>query len=153
MNWGAIGALAELVGAIGVVASLVYLASQIRQNTSAMRGTAHESSVARNTTWAVAIGSNSQVADVISRGSRDYQGLQTSERHQFGYMAGAAILGAEATYLQYKRGNLEEAVWQRSLESLLSFFALPGVQSWWKASRAGCTPEFKSILDTAVEEA
>jgi hypothetical protein len=32
MNWDAIGAVAELLGAIGVIASLVYLAVQIRQS-------------------------------------------------------------------------------------------------------------------------
>ena len=47
MNWDAIGAIAELLGAIGVIASLVYLATQIRhsrdqmsQNTRAMRASA-----------------------------------------------------------------------------------------------------------------
>ena len=32
MNWDAIGAIAELVGAMGVVASLAYLGIQLRQN-------------------------------------------------------------------------------------------------------------------------
>ena len=32
MNWDAIGAIAELLGAIGVIASLIYLATQVRQN-------------------------------------------------------------------------------------------------------------------------
>jgi hypothetical protein len=32
MKWDAIGAIAELLGAIGVVASLVYLATQIRHS-------------------------------------------------------------------------------------------------------------------------
>ena len=32
MNWDAIGAIAELLGAIGVIASLVYLAGQIRHS-------------------------------------------------------------------------------------------------------------------------
>ncbi len=33
MNWDAIGASAELVGALATVATLAYLALQIRQNT------------------------------------------------------------------------------------------------------------------------
>ena len=37
MNWDAIGACAEVVGAIGVVVSLVYLAIQVRSNTSALK--------------------------------------------------------------------------------------------------------------------
>ena len=32
MNWDAIGAIAETLGAVGVIASLVYLAGQIRQS-------------------------------------------------------------------------------------------------------------------------
>lgn len=32
MNWDAIGAIGEVVGALAVVISLVYLALQIRQN-------------------------------------------------------------------------------------------------------------------------
>jgi hypothetical protein len=33
MNWDAIGAIGEIAGAIAVVLSLMYLATQIRQNT------------------------------------------------------------------------------------------------------------------------
>ena len=36
MNWEAIGAIAESVGAIGVIVTLVYLASQLRSNTKAI---------------------------------------------------------------------------------------------------------------------
>jgi hypothetical protein len=37
MNWEAIGALAELLAAVGVIVSLVYLASQIRHSREQMR--------------------------------------------------------------------------------------------------------------------
>ena len=39
MNWEAIGAIAELTGALAVFLTLVYLAVQIRQNTKALQGT------------------------------------------------------------------------------------------------------------------
>ena len=35
MNWEALGAVAELVGAVGVVASLLYLAAQVRTSNRA----------------------------------------------------------------------------------------------------------------------
>ena len=41
MNWDAIGAIAELLGAFGVIASLIYLATQIRQNTKSVRMASH----------------------------------------------------------------------------------------------------------------
>ena len=36
MNWDAIGAIAETLGAVGVIASLVYLAGQIRHSREQM---------------------------------------------------------------------------------------------------------------------
>jgi hypothetical protein len=49
VNWDAIGAIAELLGALGVIGSLVYLATQIREsreqmkeNTRAARSTAYQ---------------------------------------------------------------------------------------------------------------
>ncbi len=40
MNWEAVGALSDLIAGIGVIVALIYLAAQIRQNTTMMRGTA-----------------------------------------------------------------------------------------------------------------
>ena len=37
MNWNAVAALAELLGAVAVVGSLLYLAAQVRQNTKQSR--------------------------------------------------------------------------------------------------------------------
>jgi len=37
MNWDAVGAVAELIGALGVIASLIYLAIQIRQNSQSVK--------------------------------------------------------------------------------------------------------------------
>lgn len=41
MNWTAIGAAAEFIAAIGVIASLVYVGFQIRQNTISVTASAH----------------------------------------------------------------------------------------------------------------
>lgn len=40
MNWDAIGAIGEIVGAGAVVLTLIYLSIQLRQNTEALRSTA-----------------------------------------------------------------------------------------------------------------
>ena len=43
MNWEAMVAVAEITGAVGVIASLVYLAIQVRQNTRWLRSSVIES--------------------------------------------------------------------------------------------------------------
>ena len=37
MNWEAMGAIGEIVGAVGVIATLGYLAFQVRQNSNVTR--------------------------------------------------------------------------------------------------------------------
>jgi hypothetical protein len=44
MDWNAIGAIGEIIGALAVFLTLVYLALQIRQNTKAIQASAHSSS-------------------------------------------------------------------------------------------------------------
>ncbi len=46
MNWEAAGALGEIVGAFAVVISLVYLAIQVRQNTTAIAAQAAHDALA-----------------------------------------------------------------------------------------------------------
>jgi len=41
MNWDALGSLSELVGAVAVVLTLLYLTTQIRQGTNQMRNEGH----------------------------------------------------------------------------------------------------------------
>ena len=48
MNWEAIGAIGEILGAAGVIGTLAYLAVQIRRNTNTIRAQAfHSVSVCR----------------------------------------------------------------------------------------------------------
>lgn len=42
LNWDAVGATAELVAALGVIVSLLYLATQIRQNTASVRASTYQ---------------------------------------------------------------------------------------------------------------
>jgi len=42
MDWTAIGAMAELFGAVAVVASLLYVGLQVKQNTIAARASAFQ---------------------------------------------------------------------------------------------------------------
>ena len=43
MNWEAIGAIGESLGAIGVIATLIYLAVQIRQNSKTIEAQMYQS--------------------------------------------------------------------------------------------------------------
>jgi hypothetical protein len=94
MNWDAIGAIAELLGAVGVIASLVYLTTQIRQsrdqmaqNTRALRAGAYQQfghSVGGREMSRLAVPGRSRT---ITVGLSDFEQLNEEERDRFSVWA------------------------------------------------------------------
>jgi len=83
LNWEMIGAIAESVGALGVIASLVYLASQIRDGTRATRRTnAHDVNESFRAWWAQ-LSESEETASIWQRGLTDPKALTSVEHIRF----------------------------------------------------------------------
>ena len=83
MNWEVIGATGEWAGAIVVVATLFYLARQVRQHTRASRAGA---SYAINNSLSKIVGvirADGEFADIWIRGCEDIDALNPVERVRF----------------------------------------------------------------------
>ena len=83
MNWDAISAVGEILGAVAVVISLVYLATQIRQNS---RSVNIESERFLNESWNTIqrdLATDEGTADIINRGLNDYVSLAPAEKGVF----------------------------------------------------------------------
>jgi len=163
MNWDAIGAIAELLGAIGVIASLVYLASQIRhsreqmsQNTQALRTASYqqlfqsqEELISRGL-----IGPGLQQA--VRLGMADFDQLSEEDAHHFTYWITPVLLGFENTHYQYRAGMLDEDRWNlRRSHLALAFLKQPGTISWWKNHPGKIEvfgPQFVALVEEILGE-
>ena len=67
MNWEALGAVAELLGAIGVIASLFYVASQIRRNSESVEAATARALTDATQTRLLAAAQNSTLAVALPR--------------------------------------------------------------------------------------
>ncbi len=83
MNWDAIGAIAELLGAVGVIASLVYLAGQIRQNTRATRGATYQDLVGLFHQGQVNVANDAEVSELLRIGMQDSSQLNEADGYRF----------------------------------------------------------------------
>ena len=83
MNWDAIGALGELIGALAVICTLVYLAVQIRQNTNAVKSAATESSVKAVNDVRLVLSQDSELVDIYLKGIGDPSLLSPAEEVRF----------------------------------------------------------------------
>ena len=137
MNWEAIGAVGETLGALAVLVTLVYLAVQIRQNNRNL----HEStSAAVNQGWGSInsrLSSDAQFAEIFIRGRDNLEALDPVELERF---------------RAFVQDILNMAVWADGLQSShnyrsLNFDALEVVGSLYKTY-----PGVRSVIDS-VEQA
>lgn len=71
MNWDAIGAIGEIIGALAVVATLLYLASQTRQTRTAVESKANLGTVEAHGRFRQALVYNPDLADLIAKANGD----------------------------------------------------------------------------------
>mgnify|MGYP001554919510 FL=1 len=80
MNWDAIGAIGEVLGALGVIATLIYLTTQIRQNTNAMRASSLDSETQISNDVRLGILSDPELTKIYYEGLKNVASLNDIER-------------------------------------------------------------------------
>ena len=75
MNWEAISAIGQLVGALAVVVSLIYLASEVRRTRASQLAAMRSMSDAFNR-WIQQLGQYPHLAEVYYRGLHDFESLE-----------------------------------------------------------------------------
>jgi hypothetical protein len=68
MTFEQLSSLAQIVGSVGVVLSLIFVGLQIRQNTSALQRNEHNSTMAQWTVVRMAIAKHRDIAELMTAG-------------------------------------------------------------------------------------
>lgn len=139
MNWEAIGATSEFLGAIAVVATLVYLARQLKMTRQVDQVGAFQAIFDGFTHHTGQFFSAHD--DLALRGLKDRQALSESERLKFDHLLENVLNQAEMTHGAVQAGLMSEA----DLENLdwwfrEKLFCYPGAREWLE-NFAGAYPE------------
>ena len=129
MNWDAVGAIGEVAGAIGVIATLIYLSVQIRQNTRAMRGATLDSITERKQfelRWSSDI-SQAWRKSIIAPSS-----LTDDESWQITEWMTAAFVARQNEYFQFKQGLIDAEAWKQSEKVIQMALSSEWGQAWWR---------------------
>lgn len=146
MNWEAVGAVGETVGAIGVVVTLIYLAMQIRQQNRESRIAAvHELNEAFR--GSITSFQDAGLADIFSRGKDDFPSLTEPERLRFIAMVQAVFRVWEDAFYQYDGGRLDPRIWNSMLAQFSGYLSLPGVRRVWEIRKQAYNERFREFVD------
>ena len=139
MNWDAISAISEAVGAAAVIITLAYLAVQIRQNTR-MNASALRQGFYDYTTRQMLHGTDSaEFSELLAKAGMTDETLSPGERLQISRMFHAVFVGYQGAYFQHKHGALGQDDWKTCRAMLRSFWLFKG-KEWtdlWVQFKAG----------------
>lgn len=87
MNWEAIGAIGEIAGAIGVIATLLYLSVQVRSSTLASRVESNLAATRMYTDFLSGLIHSPEINDLFLRGRKGLSSLTSDEFYRFSNLA------------------------------------------------------------------
>ena len=139
MNWDAISAVSDAVGAAAVVVTLAYLAIQIRQNTQ-LNASALRQSFYDYTARQMLHGTDSaEFSALLAKASMTNEALSPGEKLQLLRMFQAVFVGYQGAYFQHQQDALGDDDWKTCRALLRSFWLFDGREhiNLWEQFKAG----------------
>lgn len=154
-----LGAIGEVIGAVAVVASLVYLAIQIRQNTRQlsenMKATelaAFERNVHAGNRIRELLILNREIAELYKQGFRDYQQLTDADRLRFDMLLSNMFAEFQAAYIRHLTYRHDPEDYQGSKRWLDRLVRQQAVRDWLERSEPDWRPEFAALVAERVRQ-
>lgn len=148
MNWEAVGSVAELVGAVGVIASLLYLSAQIRHSTNASKlATSHSLSTAARQ-WSDPMQADPDLARIFQVGTEDPDQLDERERTRYVFVCFSFFRMFEDIHFQFEHGALDVDLWNGYCTHYGAYCVAPGFQQYWTRRREIFRPSFREFIDS-----
>ena len=152
MNWEAAGAIGEILGAIVVVATLLYLSRQIAQQASAARSDALASWLSDYNSSVIELFKEEEHADLFRRGLGDFEKLQAVEQMRFHSWLVPHVMNAQTVYMQSQENIQDSSLADFILRFNGSLLSSKGGYQWWERARPVLDPIFVEKMDKAISE-
>ena len=148
LDWEALGAIAELLGAIAVFATLVYLSIQIRTNTKATKAQAIAAWATASAPDRELLINNPDFLRIAVRLGQDYKPESVEELIAFGAYFRQFLNTWEILFLQNKLGVVDQDFLDGKAEGYAGVVRFPGVKQWWETDgRRTYQSEFADHVD------
>lgn len=145
-DWGAVG---EIISAIAVVISLLYLAVQIRNQNRESRLSTINNSLAEWNSLLSLVADNSELADIWNRGLKNEELTETEEVRFRGFV-NSYFRVVEGLYLQHLEGRLDNRVWQGIGTGTMEMLASAGLHRFWSHRKQWYSREFQEYVEKTI---
>ncbi len=137
----------ESIGLVAIVASLIFLAVETRQNTAALYAESRQSVLAASHSELFMLVENPELLLSVTSGDA----LTEEQQVRLGAWLAASMRSREFSWLQHRDGIIDDAQWQA--EVLIIRFILDSIRTreWWQVvGQYNSHPEFVQFVQTEV---
>jgi hypothetical protein len=146
MNLIEFGALGEFIGGIAVIASLVYLAMQVRQSNSANHATARQTLVDTYFSHMWDLAKNPEVRRILGAGMVSFEDLSDDEKSAFFFTMYPFLGNLENGLMMHRDQQLDKPTLDFIGLNMVASIMTPGGQQWW-STVDNATPEMKQYVE------
>ena len=147
MNLEQLANLGELIGGIAVVASLIYLAVQIRQNTRTVKSATLAENSQLWVSMLLTLGDKNNVP-AFSYGYFPLENMDPQKFTQFQLQCRAFFVSMEQQHYQYMQGTLDAETYEGYARSISrTILPFPGFRLYWDINGEDFSPLFREHLD------
>lgn len=146
MNWEAINAIAQAIGAFGVVTSLFYLGVQVHRSTRVAKIAAQDSAATALRDVTKPFMENAELARIWQVGLENFNSLSPEEQSRFFHAAYQFLKAFETVHFHYAYGLLDLELWEGWAELLRHYIAADGIARYWKLRHELFSKRFQQFV-------
>jgi hypothetical protein len=144
--------LAEILGGVGVIASLLYLAFEVRKQGRLNRINAAVRLADDWSGFMTPIHDDAELSAIWLKGTHKFDELTDIEKLRFSAYFGRLLKTSESLYLQMLNGTLDKMTWRGIERVIRDTILLPGSQRWWKTRQHWYSDDFQTLIDRLISE-
>jgi len=147
-------AFTNLLGAVGVIASLIFVALEIRKNTAQTRQ-ANWGNAADRFNVVYAQTDDIELAKLIIKGRQDYHGLSEAEKLSFGHYLEQLCIAIEALLVHGESLAHGRAAMLALAKKHLAFhLGFPGARQWYEEfdDQRGYPPRMRQFIRDVIQQ-
>lgn len=148
MNWDAIGAMGEVLGAVAVVATLLYVSRQLREQARALTTGVRDSAFQQLATWNYQVMADPHLSHLFQRGAAtdDWGEFSPEEQSRLIHVFYSFFKVFENVYLHTAEGSADHRVWEQNCRVFFAYASKPGCIRYWTQREATLDPRFVEVL-------
>lgn len=142
--------IAEVIGAVAIVISLIYVGVQVTDSTRAVRSASANETAAAMSSWYLELGTNPQASQIFRAGISNPESLSPDELFQFVMQLQGLNLQFQAAYYLAQEGTLDVELQESLTNTILGVKDQPGFRLYWGQRKDLFKRDFSEYVDNLL---